>query len=318
MSLKNILKSNPVIYGLYKKWKKKRIERAKKNNLKCRKVFIDRSKGKEKLCVILAGYKEFLYPAVFSRIKRFTPDDVDVCVVTSGLYSQKVHELCEENGWSYLRTNINNVSLAQNVAISLHPNAKYIYKLDEDIFITEGYFDNLYKAYQHATEGLFQPGVMAPIIPINGYGHVRVLEKTGLTDYYATRFEPPKYMAGGHRQIEGNPEVAKFFWADPRVPSIDELNARFIKEEPREYPCPIRFSIGAVLFERTLWEDMGYFRVNRRSNAMGDDEVQLCEYCCIQSRPLMVSENVVVGHLSFGPQNAHMQEFFLNNTEKFM
>ena len=64
MSLKNILKSNPVIYGLYKKWKKKRIERAKKNNLKCRKVFIDRSKGKEKLCVILAGYKEFLYPAV--------------------------------------------------------------------------------------------------------------------------------------------------------------------------------------------------------------------------------------------------------------
>ena len=38
-------------------------------------------------------------------------------------------------------------------------------------------------------------------------------------------------MAGHNRFIESNPEVAKFFWGEGNyVPSIDELNDRFSRE----------------------------------------------------------------------------------------
>lgn len=50
---------------------------------------------------------------------------------------------------------------------------------------------------------------------------------------------------------------------------------------------------------------------------MGSDEVYLCTSCCIMSRPLMISENVVVGHLSFGGQNKAMKEYYLQHKETF-
>ena len=44
--------------------------------------FIDRSKGYEKLCIILAGYKPTLWEDVFGRLAAFIPDDIDVCIMT--------------------------------------------------------------------------------------------------------------------------------------------------------------------------------------------------------------------------------------------
>ena len=62
---------------------------------------------------------------------------------------------------------------------------------------------------------------------------------------------------------------------------------------------------------------MGYFQVNRSTNAMGADEAQLCAYCCLNSRALMVSDNIVAGHFSFGPQTADMKEYYDANKEWF-
>ena len=73
-----------------------------------------------------------------------------------------------------------------------------------------------------------------------------------------------------------------------------------------ELVCPIRFSIGIILFERDLWKGMGYFHVSSKGSDMGSDEVQINEYCLIQSRPMVVSQNSIAGHLSFGPQNKAM------------
>jgi hypothetical protein len=279
-----------------------------------------------RLCIVLAGYKDYLMPVVFDRISQFAPKDIDICVVTSGKYSKEICSVCEANSWSYLSTKRNNVALAQNIAIYLHPNAGYIYKLDEDVFITENYFDNMLRAYIHAKEhSLYNPGVIAPLIPVNGYGHIRILEKLGLADVYNIRFEQVKYSSNMDRRIMYDSEVSKFMWGEPIsledgticiIPSIDDLNHRFMMDELREFPCPVRFSIGAVMFERQLWEDMTMFRVGR-GNYLGGDEVYLCEFCCNYSRPLMVSENVVVGHLAFGPQNEEMKEYFMAHTEKF-
>lgn len=318
MGIKEKIKTGKLTKGLYLRYRKVKDDRILQNKIAYTGVFKNRSKNADKLCIVLAGYKEFSYSVVFGRIQRFVPADVDVCVVSSGLFSEKLDTMCETNGWSYLSTEENNVALVQNAAIWLHPDAKYIYKLDEDIFVTENYFENMLRAYQHAQEGEYEPGVMAPLLTVNGYAHMRILEKLDLKREYETRFEKPKYGAGAHRQVVNNPEVAKFFWGEGGyVPSIDEMNARFSAEPLEERACPIRFSIGAILFERKLWEDMGYFIVDRKGSGMGTDEWQICSYCVTESRPLMVSENVVAGHMSFGPQNQVMRQYFEEHIERF-
>ena len=318
MKFKEMLKTSKVTHGMYLKYKNEKNRIDVKNKLKCNYKYINRSSGKEKLCIILAGYKEFLYDSVFGRIKKFITSDIDVCVVTSGLYSDTVAELCATNNWSYLSTKENNVSLVQNVAISLHKKAKFIFKLDEDVFVTKGYFDNMLRAYEHASNEDYNPGVLAPILNINGFAHLLLLKKLKLESLYANMFELPKYAAGRHRQVESNPDVAKFFWGEGGyIPSIDYLNEQFSNMELVETACPIRFSIGAILFTRSLWREMGYFKVNRNSNNMGADEVQICSYCLEKSRPLMVSENIVVGHLSFGNQNEAMKDYYIKNKRIF-
>ena len=162
----------------------------------------------------------------------------------------------------------------------------------------------------------FKIGV-APIIPINGYGHVKVLEKLDLVDYYEKHFEEVRYVAGRERMIESDPEVAKFMWGKGnKVPQIDELDKLLHKNEFEYSACPIRFSIGAILFERELWEKMRYFKVEKGS-CMGLDETQICSYCVCNSKAMVIAENTCVGHLSFGTQNKPMEEYFKKNTNVF-
>ena len=296
--------------NLHKKLSDKKWQMTEKQRMNCHYDFKNRSKGLEKMVLMLSGYKDYLYDPVFRRFKEHLPEDIDVCIITSGKFVDEIDQLCEKEGWSYLSTKENHVSLVQNVAISLHPNARYIYKLDEDIFICEGFFERMMRAYVHAKEGQYEPGVMAPLIPVNGYGHVRVLEKLDLTDKYTELFEKPLYAAGPEHIIENGADVAKFFWGEGGyVPSIDEINRRFGEDPLEERACPIRFIIGAILFERKIWENMHYFSVNMRY-PIGTDEEDICAWCVNSSHPLMVSENLVVGHFSFGPQNAAMREYF--------
>lgn len=318
MSIKDIIKTNAITRPVYSIYKRNKI----KNKFRFHGQFIDRSTGSESLCIILAGYKQFLYKDVFERIERFIPKNIDVCVVTSGLYSKEMELKCANNSWSYLSTKENNVNLVQNIAIQKHPKAKWIYKLDEDIFITANYFEKMMVAFNVAKEGKFNPGIIAPIIPLNGYGFNRILEKLGIEDIYEKMFGKIKIAASENIEntvaVETSSDIAKFFWGEGNyVPKIDEINTFFEKEDVCVLPCPIKFSIGAILFERSLWESMGYFDVNLHSSAMGADEAQLNRFCNLHSKPIMVSENVVVGHFSFGQQTSCMKEYYINNIQKF-
>lgn len=277
--------------------------------------FEDRSKGKEKLCMVLAGYKQDLWPSVFRRLKQTLPEDVDVCVLTSGLRSDELRQLCAENGWSYLATRKNNVCRIQNLAIYLHPAAAYIYKIDEDIFLTDGFFEGLYHAYQTAAQQSgYEVGFVAPLIPVNGYGYVRVLEKLKLTEDWEKRFGPAIYTDGIHHHtaILERADAAQYMWGatQQELRDIDQLNSR-LQRQPLEYRvCPIRFSIGAILFSREAWLDWGMFPVDW-SAGMGLDEMWLARWCMLQSRAGIVSENVLVGHLGYGPQTPEMLKYFL-------
>lgn len=317
--IKLYIKNNPLTSKLYAKLKNYKDMKIYESHFDYSGKYYDRSKGREKLCIILAGYKEYLFGDVFSRIIKYKPEDIDVCIVSSGKHSDILKNLCETHDWSYLSTEENNVSLVQNIAIRMHPKARYIYKLDEDIFICESFFERMIQAFLHAKGGDYNPGVIAPLLLINGYASLRILRKTNLINEYESRFGPIKHAAGIEQQIESNDKVARFMWGEDNVvPSIDVLNRKLGRDPIDEKPCPIRFSIGAILFERSLWEEMGFFDVERNDKAMmGKDEVKLCSYCLLESRPLMVSENIVVGHFSFGNQTEGMKRFYTEHPEKF-
>lgn len=318
MSFKKWVKNNKYLNPLYIRLKNLKDEKELARRLSYNGIFEDRSKGKKKLCLMLAGYKPYLYEYVFGRMKEYLDNDIDVCIITSGLYSSDIKQMCEDNEWSYLSTRENNVSLVQNVAISKHPKAEVIFKLDEDILITKGYFSKLYKAYEHCLESKFKPGIVAPILPINGFSHYMILEKYGLLKEYEELFEKPMCITLPDRKIENDPNVAKFFWGEGGyVPHIDLMNITFENDTVTEVVCPIKFSIGAILMPRTTWEDMGYFSVNLKQTALGADERELCSFCLLHSRPIMVSKNIVVGHFSFGKQTQGMIEYLKVHPEMF-
>ncbi len=317
--VKLFLKRNPITRYIYNPLKEKHDKRIHNSFFKWHGDFVNRSKGCSDLVIVLAGYKEYLYQNVFQRLIEFLPDNYDVCVVTSGKFSDKVSDICKSNNWSYLSTKENDVGLVQNVAINLHPKAEFIFKLDEDIFITSGYFQKMKRALEHAQSGRYNPGVIVPNLLINGFCTPRIIEKLGLEKIVLEKYGTNKSLTGKGSYIEENIDLARFMWGeDDSVPCIDELNIQFENSKLEEIPCPIRFSIGAILFHRSLWEDMNYFDVKHDDLIMmGKDEEKLCAYCVVNSRPIMISENIVVGHFSFGPQTQGMIEYYKEHPERF-
>ncbi len=279
----------------------------------------DRKKDREDLLVILAGYKETVWESVFQRLIAFVPEEIDVCIVTSGLVNERLKKLCERQQWSYMSTGRNNVSLAVNLAVFNHPEAKYIYKMDEDIFLTKGIFETLKDTYIRAQrDGRYVVGFATPLIPVNGYGHVRLLEIFGAADLWEKQFGTLKYTNNTHhKNICENPQAARFMWGEgnPAFSDLDEIQ-KMLSERAFQYSiCPIRYSIGFILFQRSTWIHMGGFPVLQGN--MGVDEEAFCQYCMIQSKAIVVAENAVAGHLGYGPQNEEMEQYYHAHREKF-
>lgn len=284
--------------------------------------FDDRKNGQKDLLVVLAGYKEFVWESVFTRLHTYVPENVDVCIITSGLVSSFLKEMCEEYQWSYLSTERNNVSLALNLAIWLHPRAEYIYKMDEDIFVTEGVFETLKSTYQKVEESSpYSVGFVAPLMPVNGYGHVRLLEIFDSVNRWEELFGPLKYSDCfyHHLTIWKDPKAARFMWGEknPKMDNLDRMQ-EILQKKPFQYSvCPIRYSIGFILFHRENWVKMGTFPVLEYRN-MGADEEWICQFCMMQARAMVIAENTVVGHLSYGDQNAEMEQYYYEHREQFL
>ena len=270
--------------------------------------------------MILAGYKPYLFEDVFARVRAFTPEYFDVCIISSGLFDKRLNKIAAKNNWSYLSTAENNAPLIQNMAIKLHEHADFLFKMDEDMFVTEGIFMTLLKTYDHVqNHGHYNVGFVAPLIPINSHGHVRILEKLGLMEIYEEKFDPVVYGTYGDKMILTNPEVAKFFWGEGGfVPSIDAMNAAFRIQKMTYSICSVRFTIGFILFHRNLWQAMGGWQLPPPGSwGPGFDETQICQFCVASSLAMVVAENAVVGHFSAGKQNDAMKEYYFRHREIF-
>ncbi len=71
--------------------------------------FTNRSKGKEYLCYVLAGYEPELWKDTIGRLEAFQHEDVDYCLVLSGKTDETLEKIAERNVWSYLYTDMNQV-----------------------------------------------------------------------------------------------------------------------------------------------------------------------------------------------------------------
>ena len=278
--------------------------------------FIDRRKHHKKACFILAGYKRFLWENVFERLERYIPMDIDVCICSSGKYSLELENIAEKNGWSYICTDRNSVTLIQNIAFSLFDDADWIYKMDEDIFVTDGLFERVYETYNIAEHGSeYHIGFAAPLIPVNGYGYKKILKKYGCLTEYEGLFGKA-YIGGNPKsEIERNPDSAKYMWGNKRIPTIDVI-AEDVRGGGYSF-CNVRFSIGFILFRRNLWERMEGYSVIGGNGDLGADEADLCGWCMNESEAIVVAENAVAGHFSFGKQTAEMRKYMEEHPERF-
>jgi hypothetical protein len=259
---------------------------------------------------------------VFGRIEKYTPEDFDVLVMTSGKDSPEMRELCEKNHWSYVSTVRNNVSLVLNLGISLFPEAKYIWKIDEDIILTEGCFKRMKETYAFLEkETRYEVGFVTPILNVNGYGYVPLLESLGMAEKWEERFGELRITDcyTHHVTIHDSPEAALFIWGkdNEELKDIDVIARKLDAMEFKYSICPVRYSIGFIMFSRRNWLRMELFPVTSKQN-LGADEEHLCQFCMMHARVMAVAENAVAGHLSYGPQHKVMEKYYKENEQLFL
>lgn len=288
--------------------------------------FTNRSKDSEKLLIILSGYKPDLWDKVFDRINKYTPNDFDVCVVTSGLENEQLKEIARQHCWSYLSTDINNLCYAQNVCISAHPKAEFIFKIDEDMFLTDETLNQMLFTYTHCLDlDVYVPSAVVPMINVNCTTYIDFLRRENLCQEFSDRFGKIKITNGLHhnQHILNNSEIAKFLWSNV---NIDDFNSdlKHYSYYPVEYDvCATRFSIGLVMFPRSTWIEMGNFPVLLESDkdyerkGLGVDERELCKFAMSKAKPILIDRLSAVGHLAYGPQTKEMIQFFKERPELF-
>ena len=279
----------------------------------------DRRVGSRVMVCMLAGYKPDLWPFIMPRFRAALPE-ADVCLVSPGMRSERLADICRSAGWSYLSTATNDVGLAQNVCYRLHERAEMLVKVDEDMFLLPDTITTILTEYREIKrEGAIDPGFVAPMIPVNGFCYRHLLEMLGLLDEYEAAFGPARLATTGVA-IQNNPAAARWVWE--RSAPLATTAARLAALGRRRLPCPIQFSIGLIAFERRFWESIDYLPVYRRRllvglSTLGADEAYICARALETSRPAVVTTAAVAGHFSFGPQYAGLRALLDERPELF-
>lgn len=282
-------------------------------------VWINRSKNNTRLVIIVAGFQEYLWGKTFKRYRSSFPSDTDFVVVVprgSDQGNLNLIRLCEQFEFSILIINENKLALAQNQAISLHPHAKNIHKMDEDIFISNGYGESLERCFdQIMAEGIHTPSLVVPTINVNGITYRDFLEHIGkLSDY--EKFFSRANISCVSTLAWSSADACRYLWEIS--PSVDLTSKSFLdrKVVPSYLISPGRFSIGAIFFKRDLWSLIGGWDVSGPAK-LGDEEAQIAKWAANNSRPICISRCTYAGHFSFGPQKNTMKDLLVQQPNLF-
>lgn len=98
--------------------------------------------------------------------------------------NKHLYEIAEKNGWSFLYVKQDKLALVQNMAIKHHPNAKRIWKFDEDIIIDSHYFERMRNGFEVAKKSRYDAQIIVPMININLATQFCFLETLNLVEKY--------------------------------------------------------------------------------------------------------------------------------------
>jgi hypothetical protein len=189
---------------------------------------------------------------------------------------------------------------------------EFICKVDEDAFpVAPGWLEALLAAMD-ATQRDGKPAAfVTPLINNNTSGFPRVLDAMQLRDDYQRTAARPHYAGpGGERRIVPATEIATgsygSIWGMPHA-------ARWLHErtslQPEAFvsatrglptvdlPGDERYSIGCILFRRSLWYDIA--DDDRRAT---DDEGMMHAYCAKHAARLVCVQSVPFVHIAYYSQ----------------
>jgi hypothetical protein len=143
------------------------------------------------------------------------------------------------------------------------------------------------------------------LLNVNGYSYIPFLERLGLTEEYRRQFGELTAAAHGVK-IQGDPAACRWIWE--RTLPFDSTAERIAEQGFRYSTIPHRFSIGAIMVERSFWDSIGgmHNTIAGGPKALGTDEDHLCRDCVSLSHVMICFEHILAGHFSFGPQDAGM------------
>lgn len=269
--------------------------------------FVDRSKGSDKLVYIMGGYEEYLWERIFPRIEKNVPEDYDVCILSTGIDRDQLRKRAEENNWSYLTTVGGRVGPDQNLVVKEHPEADYIFKLDEDIFIGHNYFENVMEAYKKADDSArFEPGFVAPVINLNNSSYGYFLEQKDSVEEFKEKFGELDIGSRGSKVFH-DPEIAKYIW-EKTLP-LDETVSLFQKNDEMYRPILGKFNIGAIMFKREFWKELLPFKATM-DDQLAEDENQIMRKSREYGKVPILATKAFAGHFAFGTQKEEMREFW--------
>lgn len=290
-------------------------ERRERDRLNIPYNFIDRRKIKKNLCYILAGYEAALWENTLARISVFKNEEIDYCIVSSGKYDERLDKLAEEYDWSYLYTEQNQVCYIQNLVIELHPEAEYIIKIDEDIFIGKDFFTSmLHEFHRIEEEGEYRIGFAVPVIPLNCCGYVSYLKLAGekLKEEYEKQFG--RAFKSRFSAVFSITETAEFLWET--IDCFDTMVLKFLNIKGYDI-LDCYFNIGCIMFTRERWMMMGRWPENLHTSGMGEDEEHINRDNSDKDMAIYEIQSVLAGHLAFGHQKQKMYEYYFDHLEKF-
>lgn len=183
----------------------------------------------------------------------------------------------------YRPRGLTHVTAMQNEIYSQWPHSIYV-KIDEDVFVSEFWLENLLKAYQEHTDD--NVILLSPLIFNNELG--RYLLKSVLEKLYPNEFDPS--LSEG--SIDANSKYGVWIW---KKTLFDGLEKNIKKENTiKDYLFKSYLNINCILFDKRLLSKVLPFSVN--------DERSINNFLKTSDFFGLMVPSSVVHHYSFGPQ----------------
>jgi hypothetical protein len=187
-----------------------------------------------------------------------------------------------------------------------------ICKVDDDAFpIAPGWLERLLAAYDTAARDPRPLAYTTPLINNNTWGFGATLDALGLREAYSREaairhvvgagnaiaphrvVEPDEIVGGTNGTIWGYPHIAR--WLHERTTlDPDRLLAATAALPDCDVPSEERYSIGCILFRRTLWPEI--------DDGGSDDEHMFHQHCRRTGARIVCAQSVPFVHLAYFSQ----------------